>query len=61
MVIYCWCSMIRTEYELTYGDSGNTRQFLFFTMQFSPPTQKIMIPISDNFFMNGETKAKLLL
>ena len=26
-------------YKLTYRDSGNTMQFLFFRMQFSPPSK----------------------
>ena len=31
-------------FELTYFDSGNMMYFSFFTIQFFPPTQKIMIP-----------------
>ena len=31
-------------FELMYHDSGKTMHFLFFTIKFFPPTQKIAIP-----------------
>ena len=42
--IFRKCKPIRPGFELTYRDSGNTIHFLIFTMQISPPSQKIAIP-----------------
>ena len=42
--IFRKCKPIRPGFELTYRDSGNTINFLIFTMQISPPSQKITIP-----------------
>ena len=39
-----FCSFSNTGFKLTYGDSENSIHFLFFTMQFFPPSLKIVIP-----------------
>ena len=48
-------------YELAYCDSRNMRQFSFFTMQFFPPTQKIVIPNISFFFKKQKQNWFLLL
>ena len=45
----------------TYRDSGNTIQFSFFTIVFSPPIQKITIPKCKFYFSELEKKTKLFL
>ena len=44
----------------TYRDSGNTIQFSFFTIEFSPPIQKITIP-KCKFYFSELKKKKLFL
>ena len=46
--------------ELTYCDSGNTMHFSFFTMQFFPSTQQIMIS-KKVCFLNLGTKTKFFI
>ena len=41
-----------------YCDLGSTIQFSFFTMQFFPPTEKIMIPKYDKFFFSQTKEQK---